>query len=353
MTRSNYRPVYLWLWSGVILISLMVIIGGITRLTDSGLSMSDWNLIMGTIPPLNEAEWISAFERYQEFPQFQKLNSSMQLEEFKSIYFWEYLHRLIGRFTGLIFLIPFLYFWIRGTFDASTLKRMFVLLALGALQGAMGWIMVKSGLVELPYVSHYRLAIHLTLAFILLGCCLWFALDIKDRSSAFSFSLSASLKKWMYIVGGLFVIQLIYGAFTAGLDAGFMYNTFPKMAGYWIPPTVNILDPFILNLIENPGTVQWIHRINGTLLLAAVAVFWWKSIYQHSSRLLHALGGALFTIILFQYLLGIFTLIYRVPLTLGVLHQAVAIFFWIVYLMIVHRSTSTHQVTSRPDARRT
>lgn len=334
-TLSN-RPVYYWLWSGIILISLMVIVGGITRLTDSGLSMSDWNLIMGSVPPMNETDWQQTFERYKEFPQYQQLNAGMNLEEFKNIYFWEYLHRVLGRVIGLVFLIPFGYFWAKGYFDSKLLKRMFILLGLGALQGAMGWIMVKSGLVDIPYVSHYRLAVHFLLAFVLIGFCLWYALDLRNKPN--EVLQQSTLKKWLSVVGTLFILQLIYGAFTAGLDAGYIYNTFPKMSGEWIPPTFAALDPFLLNLVENPGTVQWIHRVTGTLLLISVVIFWWKSAVQQSkSKWLQAMSGALLTIILLQYLVGVLTLVNNVPISMGVLHQGIAILFWIIFLTIAHR----------------
>ncbi|SMO66385.1 COX15/CtaA family protein [Gracilimonas mengyeensis] len=336
MNYTFHRSVYVWLWTGIILISLMIIIGGVTRLTDSGLSMSDWNLIMGSIPPMNETDWQQTFERYKEFPQYQQLNAGMSLEKFKGIYFWEYLHRVLGRVVGIVFLIPFGYFWAKGYFDSRLLKRMFILLGLGALQGAMGWIMVKSGLVDIPYVSHYRLAAHFMLAFILIGFCLWYALDLRNRS--IQVLQKSILRKWLSVVGVLFIIQLIYGAFTAGLDAGYIYNTFPKMAGQWIPPTLAALDPFLLNLIENPGTVQWIHRVTGTLLLISVVIFWWKSAVQQSkSKWLQAMSGALLTIILLQYLVGVLTLVNHVPISLGVLHQGIAILFWIIFLTIAHR----------------
>ncbi len=337
MKHTYNRSVYLWLWSGIILITIMVVVGGITRLTGSGLSMTDWNLIMGAIPPMNDVEWTNVFERYKEFPQYQQLNKGMSLHEFKFIYFWEYLHRIIGRLLGVIFIIPFAYFWKRGYFNKPMLKRMFLLMGLGAMQGAMGWIMVKSGLVDIPYVSHYRLAMHLSLAFILLGTCLWFALDIKYptyKSDHPERNLSA--KPWLIAVSVLFVIQLVYGAFTAGLNAGFMYNTFPKMAGHWYPPSYNMLDPFLLNLVENPGLVQWIHRLNGTLLLIATVVFGWKVLTNHPTKMLKTYTLFLLSVIVLQYLIGIFTLLLSVPVSLGVLHQAVAIFFMAACIMIWH-----------------
>ncbi|MTI87848.1 MAG: heme A synthase [Balneolaceae bacterium] len=342
MNTSYNRLVYYWLWSGVILIVLMAVIGGITRLTDSGLSMSDWSLIMGAIPPLNEAEWMKAFTRYQEFPQFQQQNFDMQLHEFKGIFYWEYFHRLLGRLNGLIFLVPFLYFWIKGAFDSSLLKRMFILLGLGVMQGAMGWIMVKSGLVDVPYVSHYRLALHLILAMVIIGCCLWFALDLKyGLEPSLQEAASFSINSWLIWIGILFIAQILYGAFTAGMDAGVIYNTFPQMGGKWIPPSFSTLDPFILNLIENPGTIQWMHRLLGTLLLIAVGMFWIRGVTGSTSKLLHALSGILLCLIVLQYALGIYTLLQSVPVSLGVFHQLAAIIFWICYLIIFNRSVKS------------
>lgn len=336
MNTFSNRPVYYWLWTGIALISLMVIVGGITRLTDSGLSMSDWNLIMGAVPPLNETDWQQTFEHYKEFPQYQQLNVGMDLEEFKTIFFWEYLHRLLGRVIGIVFLIPFGYFYAKGYFNSKLIKRMFILLGLGTLQGTMGWIMVKSGLVDNPYVSHYRLAVHFILAFALIGFCLWYALDLRNKF--IEVHHKSTLKKWLSLIGFLFIVQLIYGAFTAGLDAGFLYNTFPKMNGEWLPPTFAALDPFLLNFVENSGTVQWIHRLIGTLLLISVVVFWWKAAVQQSkNKSLQAMSGLLLTIIILQYLVGILTLIYHVPIFLGVLHQGIAILFWIIFLTIAHR----------------
>lgn len=338
MTNKYKRPVYIWLWSGVILITLMVVIGGITRLTDSGLSMSDWNLIMGSIPPMNEVEWDKAFERYKEFPQYQKINAGMSLDEFKTIFFWEYFHRLIGRVLGIVFIVPFIWFWVKGYFDKRLLKRLWVLLLLGASQGAMGWIMVKSGLVDVPYVSHYRLATHFSLALILFAYCLWLALDVKYHSSLKKGEADdIPFKKWMYSIGVLLWIQIIYGAFTAGLDAGFMYNSFPKMGGEWLPPTFSMLDPFIRNLVENPGTVQWLHRLNGTILLVVVVAFWWKMFNTDRTTDLMTLGTSLLAVIVFQYLIGIFTVIYSVPISLGVLHQAIAVIFWGILLALWHK----------------
>ena len=338
MSSSYNRPVYIWLWTGIILICLMVVIGGITRLTDSGLSMSDWNLIMGAIPPTSEAEWIETFEHYKQFPQYQQLNEGMELEEFKTIFFWEYLHRLLGRLLGMVFVIPFLYFWARGYFDSKLLKRIFILLGLGALQGAMGWIMVKSGLADVPYVSHNRLAIHFSLALILFAYCLWLALDVKYHSSLKKKEKEEiPYKKWLYSIAVILWIQIIYGAFTAGLDAGYMYNTFPKMGGQWLPPTFSMLDPFLLNFLKNPGTIQWVHRLAGTVLLITVGILSLKVYRSQNHKDLLPLSLTLIGVILIQYFLGIFTLIYNVPISLGVLHQLLAVIFWGLLLGLWHK----------------
>lgn len=334
--QTGNKYIRWWLWSGTVLIFLMVIIGGITRLTGSGLSMSDWNLIMGALPPMGESEWMAAFERYKEFPQYQQLNEGMSLYEFKQIFFWEYFHRLLGRVIGIVFLVPFLFFWIRGYFSPKMLKRVLILFGLGALQGAMGWIMVKSGLVDVPYVSHYRLALHLLLAFILFSFCVWFALDLRNSRVTKKVQKGSSLKSWALAVGGVFFLQLIWGAFTAGLDAGYIYNTFPLMNGDWLPQGARSLQPVIINLVENPGLVQWAHRIIGTLLAAMVIWLWLKTNKSNINRSLKKKAGLLVILIGAQYLLGILTVLYQVPVLLGVLHQAVAMIFWTGWLFYYH-----------------
>ncbi len=322
----------------------MVVVGGITRLTDSGLSMSDWSLIMGAIPPMNEAEWLAVFERYKEFPQYQQLNAGMSLAEFKTIFFWEYLHRLLGRLIGLVFLIPFVFFWIRGYFNSKTLRRAWILFGLGALQGAMGWIMVKSGLIDVPYVSHYRLAAHLILAMLLFSFCIWYALDLYENKSTKQSTAVISLRRWSIGLLVLFIIQVIWGAFTAGLDAGYIYNTFPLMNGEWLPQNAWKHQPVIANLVENPGTVQWTHRILGTLLGMMAIGLWWKSDHSDVSHLMKQKARILLGIILTQYVLGILTVITNVELLIGVVHQAgalVVLFFWIWY----HRDLKSNWAT--------
>lgn len=326
-----------WFWTGAGLIILMVIVGGITRLTGSGLSMTDWNLIMGAIPPLNESAWQEAFNQYKQFPEYQQLNTGMSLGAFKAIFFWEYLHRLLGRVAGIVFVIPFLWFLIRGYFTKKLLKRATVLFGLGAAQGVMGWIMVKSGLVDVPYVSHYRLALHLLLAVILLSFCVWYALDLYKSKTNHPVPSKTTLSQWSLAIAVVFFLQLIWGAFTAGLDAGFIYNTFPLMNNSWLPQNAWAMQPALINLIENPGTVQWVHRILGTLLAVLVIVLWMKTRKTGADKTIMRRASILLILIAFQYVLGILTLLFRVPVSLGVAHQTGAVFFWIGWIFYHHR----------------
>lgn len=334
--QTGNKYIRRWLWSGAALIFLMVVIGGITRLTGSGLSMSDWNLIMGALPPMNPSEWKEAFEQYRQFPQYQQLNEGMSLPEFKQIFFWEYIHRLLGRIIGVVFLLPFLFFWIRGYFSEKMRNRALILFGLGALQGAMGWIMVKSGLVDVPYVSHYRLALHLMLAFVLVSFCSWYALDLYHNRRRHRLKQTVDLNAWALTTAALFALQIIWGAFTAGLDAGFIYNTFPMMNGEWLPQNVWSMQPLLINLLENPGTVQWVHRILGTLLLLLVTGLWLRTLNANALKSMRLKAGILFMLIILQYLLGVFTVLYQVPVALGVMHQGFAMIFWIAWLFYYH-----------------
>jgi heme a synthase len=336
-----------WLWSGAVLTFLTLVIGGITRLTQSGLSIVDWQPIMGVIPPLSDAAWQETFDRYRQFPEYQQLRQGMSLSEFKFIFFWEYLHRMIARLIGVVFLVPFIVFWARGYFDRKLLGRALILFGLGGLQGFMGWFMVSSGLVDQPHVSHYRLAIHLTIAFSIFAGCVWFAIDLKDRNRlpAISQGARSLMTRGLYAVGALLAVQIFWGALVAGLKAGYYFNTFPLMGGAWIPPYVLGMDPPLLNLVENPITVQWVHRILGTVLgLAAFALFVrvWRSVADAFSRTMNA---ALLLLILSQYLLGVLTLIFHVPVSLGVAHQAMAMVIFGVWLVWLH-----HVRTAPPPA---
>ena len=246
--KKNKYVVY-WLLTGCFLIFVMVLVGGITRLTHSGLSISDYKLIHGTIPPMNEQEWQEAFDLYKQYPEYQKLNYHFGIEEFKDIYFWEWLHRVIGRFIGIVFIIPFLYFLFKKKLDSPTVKKCLVLLFLGGFQGFLGWYMVKSGLVDRPDVSHFRLAAHLTTAFLTFAYSLWVALDlIYPEKKEINKKIRNLVRTGLVVL----LLQIIWGAFVAGLDAGFIHNYWPLMSdGKLIHETVYIeQQPLIKNFYD-------------------------------------------------------------------------------------------------------
>ena len=320
------KAVILWLLSGCLLILLMVIIGGVTRLTHSGLSMVNWNLFMGAIPPLNEFQWQETFELYKQSPEFKKINFNYTLSDFKSIFFWEYLHRLIGRFLGLVFIIPFIYFLIKKRLSKKLILQSIVLFCLGALQGAIGWWMVKSGLVERPDVSHYRLAVHLVTAFLTCSFTFWVALPliITEKSRG-----NPTFLKYTKILFFLVLIQIIYGGFVAGLNAGIGFNTWPKMNGEWIPQAVYYLEPLWKNFFESPYGIQFIHRKLALIIVSFVLYIWFYSKKVNISSLQQKSLNILLGVVIIQTLLGIFTLILYVPISLALTHQIVAFFLLI------------------------
>jgi cytochrome c oxidase assembly protein subunit 15 len=334
MKKDNKKVIY-WLLTGCILIFIMVIIGGITRLTDSGLSISNYKLITGTIPPIGETEWQEAFELYQQYPEFQKLHSHFTLEDFKSIYFWEWLHRVIGRLIGIVFIIPFLYFLVTKQLTKKTIKKCIVLLILGSFQGFLGWYMVKSGLVDRPDVSHFRLAAHLTTAFLTFAATLWVALDLIFPEK------KVIDKKFrnLIIVGYLVLIfQIIYGAFVAGLKAGLLHNHWPLMnEGKFMHETVYILDPFYKNLIENPSGIQFIHRTFAYVVVIFILIIWYQAKKMNLTKYQNIAIDSLFILVGLQFLLGVLTIIYQVPLWLGVAHQVGAFFLLSAMTFTLHR----------------
>lgn len=335
---KNNKYVIYWLLTGCALIFIMVLVGGITRLTHSGLSMSDYKLISGTLPPMNEQEWHDAFELYKQYPEYQKLNTHFGLEDFKSIYFWEWLHRVIGRFIGVIFIVPFLFFLLKKKLDKSTIKKCIVLLILGGFQGFLGWYMVKSGLIDRPDVSHYRLAAHLTTAFLTFAYSLWVALDLIYPSKK---EINTSIRNLIRI--GLFVlmIQIIWGAFVAGLDAGFIHNHWPLMnEGKLMHETVYIeQQPLLKNFYEGKSGVQFIHRNLAYIVVGLIVFLWYKTRKIVKSPLQDKGIKSLLILVCLQFLLGIFTLIYAVPLWLGIAHQIGAFFLLAAMTFTLHRFT--------------
>jgi len=336
--ESRRRPVRIWLWSIAGMTLATLIVGGITRLTQSGLSIVDWEPIVGVIPPLNEAQWQAAFDRYRSFPEYLELRRGMTLAEFRFIYFWEYLHRMVARTIGLVFLVPFVFFWIRGYLTRPLAKRALLLFGLGAAQGAMGWFMVTSGLVDQPRVSHYRLAAHLSLAFVIFGYAVWLARDlaVRDSPPLLPEEMRGRVVRGLRWIGGLLALQIVWGAFVAGLRAGLYYNTFPLMGGGIVPPDLLRMEPALLNFFENPAAVQWVHRVLGTVLLAVVGGFFLRVRRSVADPATLRLNAILFGLIGVQYLLGIATLLLAVPVSLGVTHQAMAMVIAGVWLWWLH-----------------
>ncbi len=303
----------------------MVIIGGITRLTGSGLSITEWKVVTGTFPPLNDLQWQEEFAKYKQSPQFQKLNSSFSIEDFKGIYRWEYIHRLLGRLIGIVFILPFIYFLFTKQIDRKLLPKLIAVFLLGAFQGFLGWYMVKSGLVDDPYVSHYRLAIHLMTAFITFGYLFWVIQDLKYTGVQSINVVTKGPLRLSIFAFVLIVVQSIYGAFVAGLHAGYAYNTWPMMGNEWMASAVSMgfEKGGIKSLFDNLATVQFIHRTIA-ILIFCIAIFLWlkrNNILLNLNENQKSSVSLSFYLISIQAILGIYTLIYSVPFWSAVLHQ--------------------------------
>ena len=315
MKTEQTKYLTIWLYSGLVLIAFMVIIGGITRLTQSGLSMVEWQLIGGTIPPLNDVEWQETFVKYQQFPEYQKVNKGMELSEFKMIYFWEYLHRLLGRLIGIVFIIPFVFFWMKKWFNQKQKKQLLLLLFLGGFQGFLGWFMVKSGLVDRPHVSHFRLAVHLLAAFGLMCYIYWLILSFNSVTKKENTQVH-KLSRWFIVV---LILQIIYGAFVAGLKAGYFLevndSVIKQIVGY------NFRSANDIDLINNGIDVQAFHRVFAWIVFILAIIIYRKS----RNTTLKINSTILVGLVLFQISLGIATLLLRVHIHTAVTHQFVAI----------------------------
>lgn len=336
MANKDNKKVIYWLLTGCLLIFIMVVVGGITRLTHSGLSISSYKLISGTIPPLNEAEWIAEFEHYKQFPEYQKLHNHFDLEDFKDIYFWEYIHRVLGRLLGIVFIVPFFYFLFKKQLTKPTIKKALILLFLGGFQGFLGWYMVKSGLVDRPSVSHYRLAMHLTTAFITFAYTFWVALDLIYPAKKV---IDTHFRNIVRFAMAVLLLQIIWGAFVAGLDAGWIHNSWPLMAdGKLIHETVYIeQSPLWRNFVEGKSGVQFIHRYMAYLVVGAIGYMWYKARKMNLTKLQKHGINALLILVVVQFILGVFTLLFQVPVTLGVLHQVTAFFLLAAMTFVLHR----------------
>lgn len=338
--RKDYnKAVHLWLMSGVFLVIAMVVIGGITRLTQSGLSMVEWKPITGIIPPLNEQDWLIEFEKYKQSPEFKHYNYDFTVSNFKSIYFWEYLHRLLARMIGIVFVIPCGYFWWKGFFNRDVKIKVSFIFLLGTFQGFLGWFMVKSGLVDSPHVSHLRLAMHFLSALFLIIAIYHTALSVRYGNS--NLVENRENKTVLWIFSTLLLVQIIYGALVAGLKAGKVFNTFPFMGDSFIPDGIGYAfkNLGIVAIWENPFVVQFIHRWVAILLVfVGVVVFMRLKNESKNLRLKTSLHLFLVTLIL-QVTLGVITLVLSVPIWLGVLHQLVAIFLviFLVRILFFHK----------------
>ncbi len=313
LPRADARPraIAAWLLGIAALVFAMVVVGGITRLTESGLSITRWDVVSGTLPPLTDAEWQRQFALYQQSSQYQLMNRGMSLGEFKGIFFWEYVHRLLGRLVGVAFALPMLWFWLRRQIPAGYKPRLIALFALGGLQGAIGWWMVASGLVDRTEVAHERLAVHLSNALIIMAGCLWTALDLLDGDAP----RHDRPRTWVWPLAGVLGVQIVWGAFTAGLRAGHVSNTWPLMLGALVPEGVFTA---AADAISDPLTVHFLHRsiawVVAITALVAAGTLWRAS----AGRRALALGG----MVLVQFALGVSVVLNGVPVWLGVAHQA-------------------------------
>jgi cytochrome c oxidase assembly protein subunit 15 len=321
---KRLQPVQWWLIAVAALIALMVLVGGATRLTESGLSIVEWKPVTGTLPPLTTEAWNAAFAAYQKIPQYRELNAGMSLDEFKTIFWWEWSHRLLGRVIGMVYLLPFLWFLWSGVLTSELKKRLWVIFGLGALQGAVGWWMVASGLTKRVEVSQYRLATHLILALVIFAAIVWTLRRLKVRAPL---PAPGRLRVTSAVLLGLTFLQLYFGALVAGLRAGRVFNTWPEIDGALIPSAARLFfeEPWWRNLFDNTLTVQFEHRMTAYALFA-VAI--WHAIDAIRSRAgAAAINGALWlaAAITVQAVLGILTLLHQVPIDLALSHQAVAI----------------------------
>lgn len=343
--KSN-RAIQVWLFSVAALIALMVLVGGATRLTESGLSITEWKPVTGALPPFGQAEWEQAFAAYKQIPQYHALNAGMTLAQFKSIFWWEWSHRLLGRVIGMVYLLPFLYFLWRGEVASELKRRLWLIFGLGALQGAVGWWMVASGLSQRIEVSQYRLATHLVLALLIFAAIVWTLRRLGERPSL---AVPARLKITAAVLLVLTFVQLYLGALVAGLRAGLVYNTWPDIDGGFIPAAARLWfqQPWWRNLFENTLTVQFEHRMTAYTLFALVIFHAIDTVRTRAPAA--AIRGALWlvAVVTLQATLGILTLLNQVPIDLALTHQAVAIAVLTLVVMQAER-LAARQVATVP-----
>ena len=320
------RAVAAWLLACAALVFTMVVVGGVTRLTHSGLSIVEWQPIVGTLPPLNDVQWQETFAKYQQTPEYKLVNQGMTLDAFKGIFWWEYVHRLLGRLIGLVFLLPLLWFAFTRRIDRPLALRLAGIFVLGGLQGAMGWYMVKSGLVDDPRVSQFRLTAHLSLAFLIFAAMLWTALGLLfPRRSIAASDDATTLRRLGWWITGIVAYMVVTGGFVAGIRAGKAYNTFPLMNGHVVPPEIFMLDPWWKNFFYNMATVQFDHRLGAWALACLVPWLWLRARRVALPARTRVSISILLAMLAVQVALGIATLLLVVPVPLGAAHQGGAV----------------------------
>ena len=334
------RLIAVWLLVCCAMIFSMVVLGGVTRLTGSGLSMVQWDPIFGIVPPLNEQEWEATFDLYKASPEFREINFGMDLQGFKRIYWFEFAHRVLGRAIGTVFLLPFLYFLMRGYVRRPLVPKLAALFVLGGLQGLLGWYMVKSGLVDNPHVSQYRLTAHLGLAILIYAWMLHLALQLWFGNTDKGL-VSPLYKRATMGLMALVFVTILSGGFVAGLKAGHAYNTFPLMDGHWIPQVMFMQEPLWRNFFENIATVQFDHRLLAMLVFVSVMLFWLLTLRQPFPRHVRIGLHLLVAAVLLQVALGISTLLLHVPVALAATHQAGALLLLTAVLFINQRLVQT------------
>jgi cytochrome c oxidase assembly protein subunit 15 len=330
---EHNRAVAAWLLACCALVFAIVVVGGITRLTHSGLSIVEWQPIVGALPPLDEAGWQETFDKYKQTPEYRQVNPHMTLGGFKSIFWWEYVHRLLGRLTGAVFFLPLLWFALRGRIPRALAWKLAGILALGAAQGALGWYMVQSGLVDDPRVSQYRLTAHLGIAFLIYGAMLWIAFDLlfTDARPAFR-----GPRRFAFALVALIFAMVLSGGLVAGIRAGLAYNTFPLMNGHLIPREILSLEPWYLNFSSNIATVQFDHRLIAWLLALLVPWFWVQVRRAAAPRRAKLGADLLLAALALQITLGIATLLLAVPVPLAAAHQAGALLVFSAAIFVLH-----------------
>jgi cytochrome c oxidase assembly protein subunit 15 len=322
-----------WLYAVAGLVFAMVIVGGATRLTDSGLSITEWQPLLGAIPPLSAADWADAFAKYQAIPEYQIVNKGMSLGEFQFIYWWEWSHRFLGRLIGVAFIVPFIVLWLAGRIERAMVPRLVGLFVLGGLQGGLGWFMVKSGLVERVDVSQYRLAAHLTVAALIYAALIWVGLGLGRPPRSLANNRAAVMALAIVV---LVLVQSAAGAFVAGLDAGMGYNTWPLMEGQMVPDGLLIMQPAWRNIFENAMTVQFDHRMLAYVVALAIAVHAARVVAQGGPAQPARSAAVLVVVVVAQVALGIATLIHQVPISLGLVHQGGALILLAAALWHLH-----------------